>query len=141
MAASITTTPPSPLGNMERQYYEREFAKNLQNSKNSRRLAKSLLNASCASNAIDALKLDGRIVTDHAQLAHAFNGFFTGIGRTLAQKIRQGQKTVDDFLCHTIPNSFALVPTNLHEILDIANSAKSTRAEGPDGNDPILAKN
>src|SRR6218665_2930368 len=71
--------------NMERQYYEREFAKNLQNSKNTWRLVKSLLNANYASNAIDALKLDGRIVTDPAQLAHAFNGFFTGIGRTLAQ--------------------------------------------------------
>jgi len=78
--------------NMERQYYEREFAKNLHNSKNTWRLVKSLLNANCASNTIDALKLDGRIVTDPAQLAHAFNGFFTGIGRTLAQKIPQGQK-------------------------------------------------
>ena len=37
-------------------------------------------------------------------------------------------------------NSFALVPTNLHEIMDIANSAKSTRSEGPDGIDPMVAK-
>src|SRR6218665_2965085 len=37
-------------------------------------------------------------------------------------------------------NSFALVPTNLHEIMDIANDAKSTRSEGPDGIDPMVAK-
>jgi len=126
--------------NVERQYYEREFAKNLQNSKNTWRLVKSLLNAKCASDAIDALKLDGRIVTDPAQLAHAFNGFFTGIGRTLAQTYPIDKKTVYDFLCHTISKSFVLVPTNLHEIVDIPNSAKSTRSEGPDGIDQMIAK-
>jgi len=84
------------------------------------------LHANFASKAIDALKLHGRIVTDPAQLAHAFNGFFTGIGTMLAQKIPQEQKTLDDFLCHPIPNSFALVPTNLNEIMDIANSANGT---------------
>lgn len=34
-----------------------------------------------------------------------------------------------------MPKPFALVPTNLHNILDIANSAKSSRSQGPDGID------
>ena len=58
----------------------------------------------------------------------------------MPKKYPRDKKTVDDFLCHTIPSSFALVPTNLHEIMGIANSAKSTRSEGPDGIDPMVAK-
>lgn len=39
-----------------------------------------------------------------------------------------------------VPNSFALVPTNSYEIIDIALRAKYTRKEGPDNIDPLVAQ-
>jgi len=62
---------------------------------------KSLLNGNPGSTVIDAVKIDGAIITDPAQMAHAFNGSFSGIGHTLAQKIPQSPKSINDYLNHS----------------------------------------
>ncbi len=126
--------------NMERMYYEREFAKHSQDSKNTWRLIKSLLKNDPSIDKIQALNLDGKTVTDSLQLAQAFNSFFSEIGNSLEQKIPHGNKNVEDYLGCPLTNSFAVIPTTSLEIMDIAKSAKYTRSEGPDGIDPLVAR-
>src|SRR6218665_199512 len=72
--------------NMERMYYEREFAKHSQNSKNTWRLIKSLLKNDPSIDKIQALNLDGKTVTDSLQLAQAFNSFFQKLGILLSKR-------------------------------------------------------
>jgi len=39
-----------------------------------------------------------------------------------------------------VVNSFALIPTTLHEIIQIAKSSKYSRSEGTDGRDPLVGR-
>src|SRR6218665_970630 len=75
----------------EKMYYEKEFNKHDHDSKRTCKVIKTLINGQPESSMLDALKIDGRIVTDPAEIAHSLNSFFSGIGHTLAQKISKGK--------------------------------------------------
>jgi len=40
---------------------------------------------------LDALKIDGRIVTDLAEISHSFNGFFQVLANPLHKKFQRGK--------------------------------------------------
>ena len=107
--------------------------------KNTWRLIKSLLKNYPSIDEIQALNLDGETVTESLQLAQAFHSLFSETRNSVEQKTPDGNKNVGDCLCCPLSNSFAAIPNTALEIMDIANSAKYTRYEGPDGSDPLLA--
>ena len=124
----------------EKMYYEKEFNKYAHDSKRTWKVIKTLINGQPESSMLDALKIDGRIVTDPAEIAHSFNGFFSGIGHSLAQKIPKGKNSIYDYMRSPEPTSFGLLPTSPQEIINLANLAKYSRSPGPDGIDPLIAR-
>ena len=76
----------------EKNYFETEFANHAQDVKNTWRTIRSLINGHPGSSLIDALMVYGNLIKDPTKIAHHFNGFFTGVGHSLAQKIPLGTK-------------------------------------------------
>src|SRR6218665_3434147 len=72
---------------------------------------------------------------------HSFNGFSSGIGHSLAQKIKRDKIThVYDYMNSPELTSFAPLPTTPQEVINLANLAKYSRSPGPDGIDPLIAR-
>ena len=84
--------------------------------------------------------MDGRKVTDPIEIAKLFNGYFSGVGKSLEQKIPQGQKQIEEYMIAPVSNSFALFPMIPQEVTDLAKLVKSTRSQGPDNIDPMIAR-
>src|SRR6218665_1885279 len=110
----------------EKMYYEKEFNKHAHDSQPE-------------SSMLDALKIDGRIVTDPAEIAHSFNGFFR-YWPLPCTKNSKGENSIDDYMSSPEPTSFGLLPTSPQEVINLANLAKYSRSPGPDGIDPLIAK-
>src|SRR6218665_1662232 len=89
---------------------------------------------------IDVLLTDGRKVTDPIEIAKLFTGYFLGVGKSLEQKIPQGQKQIEEYMIAPVSNSFAIFPLMPQEVIDLAKLAKSTRSQGPDNIDPLIAR-
>jgi hypothetical protein len=126
--------------NAERLYYSEEFLKYTQNLKKTWGVIKSLINGQPKATLVDSLNINGLAVDDSKKIAHAFNGYFAGVGQTLADKIPIGEKTVKEFLNSPLLGSFAVTLTNPYEIVAIVKSMKFTRSMGPDEIDPLVAK-
>jgi len=75
----------------EKMYYEKEFNKHDHDSKRTCKVIKTLINGQPESSMLDALKIDGRIVTDPAEIAHSFNGFFQVLATPLHKKFQRGK--------------------------------------------------
>src|SRR6218665_586040 len=75
----------------EKMYYEKEFNKHAHDSKRTWKVIKTLINGQPAPSMLDALKIDGGIVTDPAEIAHSFNGFFQVLATPLHKKFQRGK--------------------------------------------------
>src|SRR6218665_2450575 len=78
--------------------------------------------------------------SDPKEMAHLLKGYFSCIGQSLANKIPHATGKPEDYMSSPVCNSFALIPTNPQEIINIARGAKYSRSTGPDGIDPLIGK-
>lgn len=75
-----------------------------------------------------------KIITDHREIANAFNDYFITIGPNLAKKIPDCSSKFDDYLPqNTNLYSLFLSPTNPSEIISIINKLPKNSAPGIDG--------
>jgi len=81
----------------EKLYYENEFLKYSHDIKKTWGIIGSIINNQSGPATIDVLMTDGRKVTDPIEIAKLFNGYFSGVGRSLEQKIPQGQKQIEEY--------------------------------------------
>src|SRR6218665_787429 len=124
----------------QKTYYQQEFEKYSHDIRKTWHVIKSIINRDQGPNIIDLLKVDERVIRDPNEIAQHFNGFFSGIGNSLAQKIPPSEKNPEDFMMSPICNSFALIHTTPYEIIELAKSSRYSRSEGPDGIDPLVGR-
>jgi len=77
---------------------------------------------------------------DPKEIAHALNGYFAGIGQSLANRITHGHGNPEDYTTTSVQGSFAIIPTSPREIIDLVRDTKYSRSSGPDGIDPLVGK-
>ena len=77
----------------EKSYYENEFIKYNLVIRKTWRVIKSLMNGQrglrlrLRGDSIDCLRVDNKVRSDPKEMAHLFNGYFSCIGQSLANKI------------------------------------------------------
>src|SRR6218665_3900001 len=124
----------------EKTYYENEFLKYTNDTKNTWKTIKTLISGQKGGTIIESLMVDGNRKTNPTEIANHLNEFFSGIGQSLASKITKGKNEPEDYMGCPSLNSFVLLPTCPQEIIELAMGTKYTRAEGPDGVDPLVGK-
>ena len=67
------------------------------------------------------------------EVCNTFNDYFTNIGPNLSEQINTSNGHFTQYLSTPSEKSLFLNPTNVHEILDIVKSLKSSRSSGFDG--------
>ena len=77
------------------------------------------------------MKIGERETANPAEVAKAFNNFFSNIGSNLANLIPSTTKNPMDYLPDKVVNSFSVFPTTSKEIEDEISKLKSGKAVGP----------
>ena len=121
-------------------YYSKELENVEGNLNASWNVINKLINKDKPHNNIENLKIDNKEITQPAEIAQAFNHFFTNIGPDLASKISSDNKHFTDYLSEPNENTMCLIPTNQHEILKIVKALKSKKSTGYDGISTKLLK-
>ena len=81
---------------------------------------------------IDTIKVDDCLTTDKADIANAFNTFFTGIGPEIAKTISTPKnRTFKDYFKNQTTTSFFLHLTTAEEISKIITNLNSKKSGGP----------
>src|SRR6218665_297892 len=80
----------------QKTYYQQEFEKYSHDIRKPWRVMKSIINGDQGPSIIDLLNVDERVIRDPNEIAQQFNGFFSGIGHSLAQKIPPSEKNPED---------------------------------------------
>ena len=75
---------------------------------------------------------NGQTIKDSCQIANAFNTYFTNIGPKLASEIHTDNGHFSQYLSNNSENSLFFNPTNIHEIIEIVRSLKSSKSSGYD---------
>ena len=99
-----------------------------------------MINKNKPGNNPDNLKINDKEITNPAEIAQAFNSFFTNIGPELASKISCDNKHFTEYLSKPNDNTMCFIPTDQHEILKIVKSLKPKKSTGHDGISTKLLK-
>ena len=75
---------------------------------------------------------NGQNISEPEHIANIFNEYFTNIGPKLASEIRTDNGHFSQYLSNYNDNSLFFNPTNVHEILDVVKSLKSSKSSGND---------
>ena len=121
-------------------YYSKELENAEGNLNATWNVINKVINKDKPHNNIENLKIDNKEITQPAEIAQAFNNFFTNIGPDLASKISSDNKHFTDYLSEPNENTMCLIPTNQHEILKIVKALKSKKSTGYDGISTKLLK-
>ena len=70
--------------------------------------------------------------TNPSDVCNAFNTYFSNLGPNLADKITPSTGHFSQYLSRPCNNSLFFTPTNIHEILSIVRSLKSSKSSGFD---------
>src|SRR6218665_1722580 len=116
-------------------YYENEFLKYNHGIRKTWRIIKKLLSGQKCDETIGSLRIN-----NPKEIAHVLNGYFAGIGQSLASRITHGHGNPEDYMTTSVQGSFAIIPTSHREIIDLARDTKYSRSSGPDGIDPLVGK-
>ena len=99
-----------------------------------------MINKNKPGNNPDNLKINDKEITNPAEIAQAFNSFFTNIGPELASKISCNNKHFTEYLSKPNDNTMCFIPTDQHEILKIVKFLKPKKSTGHDGISTKLLK-
>ena len=85
-------------------------------------------------------KLGKNLTSDPHTISSAFNRYFTHIGPSLANKIKQTTHSYTEYLENNNPTSFYTTPTTEEEIISVIKQMKPSNSKGWDGlcNDIII---
>ena len=114
-------------------YYDKYFATNWNNIKNTWKVIKSLISLKpVASNVLIVLSLDnGDTITNPYDIANTFNNYFAAIAETTKKSIKYSHKHFSDYLVNENGNTIFLQPTDKEEIANIISSLNSNKASDP----------
>ena len=114
-------------------YYDKYFARNWNNIKNTWKGIKSLISLkTVASNVPTVLSLDnGDTVTNPYDIANTFNNCFVSIAETTRKTTKYSHKHFSDYLSNENSSTISLQPTDKEEIANIISSLGSNKASGP----------
>ena len=122
----------------ERNYYQTMFSKYNHDLRKTWRVIRSMIHTNKKDEEIDFLKIEGIKVEDPYLLAEHFNSYFTGVAKSLIEKIPHSNESFNAYLISPRPNSFAIIPTSPSEIINVCRSLKTTHSSGLDGIDPTI---
>src|SRR6218665_1761691 len=94
----------------EKLYYENEFLKYNHDIRKTWRIIKNLLSGQKCDETIGSLRINNVIKDDPKEIAHVLNGYFAGIGQSLANRITHGHGNPEDYMTTSVLGSFAIVP-------------------------------
>ena len=121
-------------------YYSKELENAEGNLNATWNAINKMMNKNKPRNNLDNLKVDNKEITNPAEIAEAFNSYFTNIGPELASKINCGTKHFTEYLSEPNQNTMCFIPTDQHEIFKITQTLKSKKSTGPDGISTKLLK-
>ena len=121
-------------------YYSKELENAEGNLNATWNTINQIINKNKPCNSTDTLVIDDKEITNPAEIAEAFNSFFTSIGPELASKINCNKKHFTDYLSKPNKNTMCFIPTDQHEIFEIVKSLKSKKSTGHDGISTKLLK-
>lgn len=122
----------------EQLYYTNEFAKHSNDIKKTWQIIRSIVKTSNSDVMIKEINIEGSPVNDPERMAKHFNEYFTGLAQSLSDKIPPSDKSFCTFMPPPTLNSFALLPTNQHELIIINKAMKTTHSSGFDDIDPYI---
>ena len=88
-----------------------------------------------------AFMSDGKMITDHFEIANRFSKYFTDIGPTLASRIPSTNFSFCSFLTDNENSPIILNETNVHELEEICHDFQAGKAPGHDNIPMYLIKN
>ena len=80
---------------------------------------------------IQNIKNDGKLITNHKNIANNFNEFFCDIPKRIEKKIRETRRKYQDYLLNPVVNTFHLDPTNHEEIQSYIKILKNNKSIRP----------
>jgi len=116
----------------EQSYYREKFEQFQSNIKQTWKTIKGILNTKNATPLVETFCINGKLTDDKVIIAEKFNEFFINIGPTLANKIPDTNSCCLDFLKGNFSNSFALLETDIGEIISVTKNLKSKTSSGYD---------
>jgi len=79
-------------------HYSRLLASNAKNVKKTWNIFNELLGKSKSNDSVEKINIEGRSITDPAEIASEFNGFFTSIGKKISNSIPPIDKQPEDYI-------------------------------------------
>ena len=80
---------------------------------------------------IQNINSDGKLITDHKNIANTFNNFYIDIPKQIEKKIVKTHKKFQDYLLNPITNAFYLDATNTEEVESYIKTLKNNKSTGP----------
>ena len=128
------------IRNSKKLYFTGELNKAEGNPNSTWKVLNEIMNKSKPHNKIDSLNINDQEINNSADIAEAFNSFFTNIGPELASKIPHNNTHFSEYLPQQQNNTIFFHPTNEDEIIKTVNAFKSKKSSGYDGISTKLLK-
>ena len=129
---------------MKANYYHDLFLKYKYDIKKTWGIIRTIINKNNdKSNTIDSFRINGKEISNHADIANGFCDFFTNVGPKLSNQIPPSRYHYSQYLNNlkfSSNSNIYLVPTDGNEINDIIRSLKNKKSAGPDGISSFMLK-
>ena len=117
----------------KRRYYEKKLEDAKSNTHATWKILNEVLNRKKSRPQLNTIfKSDGQEISDPVEVANRFCSYFSSIGPNLAKKIQPPPCSHKDFLSGSFRESIFFSPTTEDEIITIAQSFASGKADGYD---------
>ena len=114
-------------------YYQKQFNKNVRDSKQTWSLIREIIGTKKDKNQFpDFFKDNGQIIRDNLDIANGFNKFFAQIGPNLASDVELSDVSYETFLPNSNPVNFQFERVSEVEILRICRQLKPKLSSGID---------
>ena len=80
---------------------------------------------------IQNINSDGKLITNHKNIANNFNEFFCDIPKHIEKKIRETRRKYQDYLLNPVVNTFHLDPANPEEVQSYIKTLKNNKSTRP----------
>jgi hypothetical protein len=130
------------IRNAKRRYYENRFEIAKNDMKLTWRLVNEVINKRKTKQSLpSAFMSEGKMITNHFEIANRFCKYFTDIGPALASRIPSTNLSFRSFLTDNENNPIILNETNVHELEEICHDFQAGKAPGHDNIPMYLIKN
>ena len=117
----------------KRAYYDDKFEQSKNDLKAAWKLINEVINKKGNKRSLPTtFNMNGRIISDPAEIANGFCNYFTNVGSTLGSTIQTTTSAFQSFLGPTNNQTIFLRPTSIAELQEICRSFDSRKAPGYD---------